>query len=374
MKTISILGSTGSIGVQTLDVVQHLGNIRVAGLAAGKNIKLLAEQIIKFKPEIASVKEEQDAAALKNLIGNCPTQILWGEEGAKSVATIPQSELVVCAIVGAQGLTPTIHAIENGKTIALANKETLVAAGSYVMRLAKEKNVKILPVDSEHYAIKQCLEGSNHGEIRRLIITASGGAFFGKTADELQNITPAEACKHPNWSMGKKITVDSSTLMNKALEVIEAHHLFNIPFDKIDVVVHRESIIHSMVEFVDGSVIAQLAAPDMRLPIQAAITYPEKKISQIKTLDLTEIGKLTFYKPDYETFQCLNLGIKAGKIGGSMPAVMNIANEIAVAQFLNSGISFLEIPKFIKEKMNEHKLIKEPTIKEILSICEAIVD
>ncbi|MDR1101389.1 MAG: 1-deoxy-D-xylulose-5-phosphate reductoisomerase [Clostridiales bacterium] len=336
MKNIAILGSTGSIGQQTLDVIRANPNkFRVVALSAGNNRELLARQAAEFAP---------------SLVTSLP-------ESPLPVAIHPDADLVVCAIVGNAGLEPTIAAINAGKPVALANKETLVCAGERIMALAREKGVDILPIDSEHYAVSECLRGRSPQEVSKIILTASGGALFGKSRSELENVTPADALAHPNWRMGAKITVDSATLMNKALEVIEAHHLFDVPFDKIEVVIHRESIIHSMVEFTDGSIIAHLAMPDMRLPIHAALAHPEKagnSPAQIPRINFAELGKLTFYPPDRSTFECLQLGIDAGKKGGKFPEIMNNANEEAVALFLAGELKFLDIPRYIREKLNEN--------------------
>lgn len=346
MKRISILGSTGSIGTQTLDVVRKYSNkLKVVGLSANRNLSLLNQQILEFSPKVS-----------------------WhagSRHDITDVAIHPDIDMVVAAIVGAAGLKPTIAAIEAGKDIAIANKESLVCAGDIVMEKARKAGVRLLPVDSEHAAISECLYGRKMSDVKRLILTASGGPFFGKSRKELKGVTPEKALKHPNWNMGAKITIDSATLMNKALEVIEAHHLFGVGFEQIEVVVHRESIIHSMVEFNDGSCIAQLGMPDMHLPIQTALLYPEKLPSQTPPLQLST---LSFHEPDYEVFECLKLGIAAGKIGGSMPAVMNKANEEAVALFLDKEITFLEIPEYIKEAMSKHEVIKEPTLEEICNL------
>lgn len=369
MKRISIIGSTGSIGRQTLEVADHLKNIEVLGLSAHGNIKLLEEQIRKYKPLLAAVSDEEKAQQLRDNIKDTGTRIVSGMDGVCQVAAMSAAEMVVTSVVGISGLLPTIEAINAGKDIALANKETLVTAGDIIMPLAAEKKVKILPVDSEHCAIAQCITGK---DVKRLIITASGGSFFGKTASQLADVTVEDALKHPNWSMGRKITIDSATLMNKALEVIEAHHLFGMPYDKIDVVIHRESIIHSMVEYIDSSVLAQLATPDMRLPIQAALAYPEKGESLAKQLDLTKIGKLTFFEPDFDTYKALHLGYHAGKIGGTMPTVFNAANEVAVQLFLEGKIPFLQIIELVENAMNRHKTIINPKIHDIIEIDKCI--
>lgn len=352
MKRISILGSTGSIGVSTLDIVSRFPErFEIVGLAAGGNIDLLKEQIGRFRPRYVSVSEEAAALSLKGM--DC--HVLHGIEGAIAVATAHEADMVVSAIVGAAGLVPTVAAIKAGKEIALANKETLVMAGELVIREAREAGVNILPVDSEHSAIFQSIVGHNREEIKRLILTASGGPFLNYPAERLKEVTPDDALNHPNWQMGKKVTVDSASLMNKGLEVIEARWLFDIPADRIDVHVHPQSIIHSMVEYIDGSVIAQMGIPDMRIPISYALSYPERLPIPLPSLNLFEIEKLTFLKPDHERFPCLNLAYKALRAGGTMPAVLNAANEIAVDAFLNNRIRFPEIPAIIEKVMSYHK-------------------
>lgn len=352
MKRISILGSTGSIGVSTLDIVSRFPErFEIVGLAAGGNIDLLKEQIERFRPKYVSVSEEAVALSLKGM--DC--HVLHGIEGAIAVATAPEADMVVSAIVGAAGLVPTVAAIKAGKEIALANKETLVMAGELVIREAREAGVNILPVDSEHSAIFQSIVGHNRDEIKRLILTASGGPFLNSPVERLKEVTPSDALNHPNWQMGKKVTVDSASLMNKGLEVIEARWLFDIPADRIDIHVHPQSIIHSMVEYIDGSVIAQMGIPDMRIPISYALSYPERLPVSLPSLDLLEIEKLTFMKPDHERFPCLNLAYNALKAGGTMTAVLNAANEIAVDAFLNNRIRFPEIPEIIEKVMSSHK-------------------
>ncbi len=349
---ISLLGSTGSIGTQSLDVVRKL-NLEIVGLTANKNVDLAEKQAREFSPYMVAMYDENSALILKQKLKDTNIKVVSGLDGLCEVASLPQAELVLNSVVGMVGLKPTLTAIEYGKDIALANKETLVAGGSLVMALAKKKGVNIYPVDSEHSAIFQCLQGQpTNKALKRLILTASGGAFFGKTIDDLKNITPEQALKHPNWNMGAKITVDSATLMNKGLEIIEASWLFNMPVDKIDVVIHRESIIHSLIEYDDNSVIAQLGVPDMRIPIQYAITYPERYNSPVKQLNLAEIGKLSFYEPDYKTFKCITACINAIKCGGIIPAVVNGANEQAVELFLNNKISFLDIGELVTKTMN----------------------
>ncbi len=370
MKNIAVLGSTGSIGTQTLEAVDFLDNIKVSALTAGGNIDLLEQQIRRYKPAVAAVADEKKAAALKIRIADTDTKVLSGQEGICEAATLEEVDLVVAAIVGIAGLKPVYAAICAGKDIALANKETLVTAGDIIMPLAHEKGVKMLPVDSEHHAIHQCI--TDKKDIKNLVITASGGSFFGKTKKELENVTVKEALNHPNWSMGQKITIDSATLMNKALEVIEAHHLFGVEYDNIKVVVHRESIVHSMVEYTDNSLLAQMAVPDMRLPIQAALTYPNMAQGMAEPLNLARIGSLTFYEPDRETFPALDLGLYAGKTGGSMPVVLNGANEAAVGMFLQGRIRFLEIAELVERAMSSHRLIENPTIEDIIEVDKQI--
>ena len=351
LKRISILGSTGSIGVSTLDIVSRFPEkFQVVGLAAGGNIDLLKQQIERFRPKYVSVSEEAPALSLKGM--GC--KVFHGIEGAIIVATAPEAEMVVSAIVGAAGLVPTVAAIKAGKEIALANKETLVMAGELVMREAKESGVTILPVDSEHSAIFQSIAGHNRSEIKRLILTASGGPFLNYPMEKLKGATPGDALNHPNWQMGKKITVDSASLMNKGLEVIEARWLFDIPPDRIDVHIHPQSIIHSMVEYIDGSVMAQMGIPDMRIPISYALSYPERLPVSLPSLNLLEIEKLTFMKPDHERFPCLNLAYTALKAGGTMTAALNAANEIAVDAFLSGRIGFPDIPGLIEDVISSH--------------------
>ena len=366
MKKISILGSTGSIGTQTLEVCENLGDVQVMGLSVNKNIKLAEEQIRKFKPKLVSVVDEDAAKELKIAVSDTDTKIISGRESMSEISAMPEIDTVVTSVVGIAGLEPTMAAIKSGVNIALANKETLVTAGSIVIDAAKENNVSILPVDSEHSAIFQCIGSHSKEQINRLIITASGGSFYGNTADELENVTVKEALNHPNWSMGQKITIDSATLMNKGLEVIEAHWLFDMDYDNIDVVVHRESIIHSLVEFKDLSVLAQMGLPDMKLPIHYALCYPDRVPSDIKPLNLWELGKLTFAKPDMETFRCLPLAIKAGKDGGTMPTVLNGANEVAVELFLKGKIKFNDIFKIVENALSNHKNVLNPTLDDII--------
>jgi len=366
MNNISILGSTGSIGCQTLDVARQMSNqISICALAAGCNIKLLKAQIAEFHPLIASVTSEEDARSIRDFAKEHGTEILWGNEGLLAVATLSNVNMVISSIVGIAGLLPTYAAINSGKDIALANKETLVVAGDIIMPLVKKKGVKLLTLDSEHCAIQACLCNK---PVKKLWLTASGGSFFNRTTAELSNVTVKDALNHPNWSMGAKITIDSASLMNKALEVIEAHHLFSMPYEQIDVVVQRESIIHSMVEYIDNSVIAQLAMPDMRLPIQTALTCPKMAPAIIKPMDFLNLKSLTFAPPDRETFRTLDIGLAAGKAGGSMPTVLNAANEMAVDAFLNGHIAFLQIFDIIEGAVSSHKLIKNPSLEEIINI------
>ncbi|MDR0930673.1 MAG: 1-deoxy-D-xylulose-5-phosphate reductoisomerase [Clostridiales bacterium] len=345
-KNLIVLGSTGSIGTQTLDVAEKLG-CKVVGLSCGDNIELLSEQIKKFAPKMVSVKTEENA---RILLRDFPdVNIEYGEKGACKVAQLVKGDMVVSAMVGVAGIEPTKSAIKSGKTIALANKEVLVTAGDEVMKLAKDCKADILPIDSEHSAIFECIRGFKPQDISRIIITASGGAFRDNPLNELNNVTAADALKHPNWTMGAKITIDCATMMNKAFEVIEAHHLFGLPYDKIDVVLHRESIIHSMVEFVDGSVIAQLAMPDMRLAIANAITYPNKQNIDVKQIDFTKLSQLSFADVDKNRYPCFELGVKAGRLGGDYPLKVNKANDEAVAKFLKGEINFLDIQKTVEK-------------------------
>jgi len=366
MRKISVLGSTGSIGTQTLEVVDNLGNIEITGLSANSNVVLLEQQIRKYKPRYAAVADHEKAQQLKIAVADTSTKVLSGTEGLCAVAAHSGADTVVTSVVGIAGLVPTMAAINNGVNIALANKETLVTAGDIVIAAAKKNNVSILPVDSEHSAIFQCIGSHSNSSLKRIIITASGGSQYGKTKEELENVTVKEALNHPNWDMGQKITVDSATLMNKGLEIIEAHHLFDVDYENIDVIVHRQSIIHSMVEFKDNSVVAQLSLPDMKLPIHYALCYPERVASCTKSLDLTEIGKLTFEKPDYDTFLCLKLAIEAGRAGGTMPAALNAANEVAVDMFLKGKIKFLQIGEIVKNTVLNHKNTLNPNIDDII--------
>lgn len=365
-KNISILGSTGSIGTQTLEVCEELG-IKIKSLSANKNITLLENQIRKYKPEIACVFDKTSAKTLKANVKDTNTKIVSGVDGLCEAATVKSSDVVLTAVSGMIGLQPTLEAIKAKKTIALANKETLVAGGNLVMQKAQENGVKILPVDSEHSAIFQCLEGcKDKNFLNKLILTASGGPFFGKNKKELQGVTVENALDHPNWSMGAKITIDSATMMNKGFEIIEACHLFNIPENKIDVIVHRESIIHSMVEYIDGSVIAQLGVPTMKTPIQYALTYPKRIISENPKLDLTKIKNLSFFEPDTNVFEAIEICRKAIRIGGSAPLIVNAANEVSVDLFLKNKIKFLEIIELVKLAVKNFKSQKLLSVEQIL--------
>ena len=366
MKKIAILGSTGSIGTQTLDIVREQGGIQVVAMAAGSNISLLEAQMREFKPSLVSVWDEKKASELRTNTKDLGIKIVSGMEGLLEVSVIPESEILVTAIVGMLGIRPTIAAIKAGKKIALANKETLVTAGHIIIPLAKEYKVPILPVDSEHSAIFQSLQGAGDNKISRIILTASGGPFRGRKADELKNIQVEDALKHPNWSMGRKITIDSSTLVNKGLEVMEAKWLFDVALDQIQVVVHPQSVIHSAVEYQDGAVIAQLGTPDMRLPIQYALYYPERRNLSGRRLDLFEIADLTFEKPDTDTFRGLALAYQAMEKGGNIPTVYNAANEKAVSLFLDRKISYPEITELIEACMENAEFIDHPDVDEIL--------
>lgn len=374
MKKIAILGSTGSIGTQTLEVVRENKDIEVLGLAAGNNIKLLERQIREFHPKMAAVWSEERAKELRENVKDLNIKIVSGMEGLIELSVMEESEILVTAIVGMIGIRPTIEAIKAGKDIALANKETLVTAGHIIMPLAKEYQVAILPVDSEHSAIFQSLQGGQEKALHKILLTASGGPFRQKTREELLNIQVEDALKHPNWEMGRKITIDSSTLVNKGLEVIEAKWLFDVSLDQIEVVVHPQSIIHSMVEYVDGAIIAQLGTPDMKLPIQYALYYPERRFLQGDRLDFAALSKLTFEKPDMETFYGLRLAFEAGKEGGSLPTVFNAANELAVSKFLERKIKYLEIPEIIEHCMQAHKTIADPSVDEILQTEQEVYE
>ena len=366
MKKIAILGSTGSIGTQTLEIVRTNGDLEVTALAAGNNIDLLEKQIREFKPKLAAVWKEERANELKDKINDLDVKVVSGMDGLLEVARQPESEILVTAIVGMIGILPTIEAINAGKDIALANKETLVTAGHIIMPLAKEKGVSILPVDSEHSAIFQSLQGGQQKALHKILLTASGGPFRGKKLEDLANIQVEDALKHPNWAMGRKITIASSTMVNKGLEVIEAKWLFGVDVDQIQVVVQPQSIIHSMVQYIDGAVIAQLGTPDMRVPIEYALFYPERRSLPGDRLDFSTLQQITFEQPDLETFYGLKLAFEAGRTGGSLPTVFNAANELAVSQFLNREIKYLEITEIIEDCMKAHKNIENPTLEQIL--------
>lgn len=366
VSCISILGSTGSIGRQTLDIAKHL-NLSVAALTAGTSVERMAQQCREFHPELAVMRDETSAKALKEATNGLDVEVAWGEEGLIRAATMDQADCVITAVVGMLGLKPTLAAIEKGKRIGLANKETLVCAGELVMAAAKQYGAEIIPVDSEHSAIFQCLMGCNHPkEIKRIILTCSGGPFFGMEKEAVSRMTRADALKHPNWKMGPKITVDCATLMNKGLEVIEAMRLYDLPLEKVDVVIHRQSIVHSLVEFTDGAVMAQMGAPDMRLPIQLAMTYPERMECVVDPLDLTKCGSLTFCEPDMDTFPCLALARACAKKGGTACPVMNGANEEAVAMYLRDEIGFYDIYNRVNYALSVVPFIQNPTLEEIL--------
>ena len=366
MKKIAILGSTGSIGTQTLEIVRTNGDLEVTALAAGNNIDLLEKQIREFKPKLAAVWKEERANELKDKINDLDVKVVSGMDGLLEVARQPESEILVTAIVGMIGILPTIEAINAGKDIALANKETLVTAGHIIMPLAKEKGVSILPVDSEHSAIFQSLQGGQQKALHKILLTASGGPFRGKKLEDLANIQVEDALKHPNWAMGRKITIDSSTMVNKGLEVIEAKWLFGVDVDQIQVVVHPQSIVHSAVEYDDGAVIAQLGLPDMKLPIQYALVYPERRPMRAPFMDLFAIHQLTFEAPDTETFPGLALAYRAAREGGSMPTVFNAANEMAVKLLLQKKIRFVQIPEILEMAMEHHHTIENPDVVQIL--------
>ena len=366
MKKISILGSTGSIGTQTLDVVRLNGDIQVTAMAAGSNSKLLEQQIREFSPALACVWDDKKARELKENVKDLPVKVVSGMDGLLEVATEEKAELVVAAIVGMIGIRPAIAAMEAGKDIALANKETLVTAGHIIMPLAREKKVSILPVDSEHSAIFQCLNGEDKRQVEKILLTASGGPFRGRTREQMRDIQVEDALKHPNWAMGRKITIDSSTMVNKGLEVMEARWLFDVAMDQIQVVIQPKSVIHSMVEFKDGAVMAQFGTPDMRLPIQYALYYPQRRYLPGERLDFWTMNQIAFEKPDFENFPALSLAYEAGKTGGSLPTVFNAANEDAVGEFLNRRISYLAIADMIGRAMENHKVIENPTVEQIL--------
>ena len=369
MKKIAILGSTGSIGAQTLDVVrEHSDELQVVALAAGSNKERLKEQIKEFHPKLVSLSDEKKAQELKEELAGEQVEVVCGMEGLIEVAGADSADVVVTAVVGMMGILPTMEAIKKGKDIALANKETLVTAGHLIIPMAKEYGVSILPVDSEHSAIFQSLQGEPKAALDKILLTASGGPFRGKSAEFLETVTLEDALNHPNWSMGPKITIDSSTMVNKGLEVMEAKWLFGVDYSQIEVVIQPQSIIHSMVQYVDGAIIAQLGTPDMRVPIEYALFYPERRSLSGDRLDFSKLSQITFEKPDYKVFRGLSLAIEAGKTGGTMPTVFNAANERAVAKFLNREISFLEITDIIQYCMENHKALENPTVEQILEI------
>ncbi len=374
MKYISVLGSTGSIGTQTLDVVRKNNDLKVAALSAGSNVKLLAEQIREFRPLLACVGSDELAEELKLLTKDCFVRIVSGMEGLIEAAVIKEAQIVVTAIVGMIGIRPTIAAIRAGKDIALANKETLVTAGHIIMPLASEYRVKILPVDSEHSAIFQSLNGEPRAKIEKILLTASGGPFRGRTTEQMKAVKVEDALKHPNWAMGRKITIDSATMVNKGLEVMEARWLFDVELSDICVIVHPQSVIHSMVQFVDGGIIAQLGMPDMRLPIQYALYYPDRRFLDSKRLDFFALQSMTFEKPDLENFKGLALAYQAAERGGNIPTAFNAANEKAVALFLDGKIGFLQIPQLIERAMEETNYIENPSVEEILATERSVYE
>ena len=367
VKCVSILGSTGSIGRQSLDIISRLPGLRVAALTAGTSVERMAEQCRAFRPALAVMATEEAAKELQTRIEDLPIRVNWGQEGLLEAASLPEADCVITAVVGMVGLKPTLAAIRAGKRIGLANKETLVCAGELVMAEAEKYHAEIVPVDSEHSAIFQCLMGCHDKkEIKRLILTCSGGPFFGMTREQLHSVTKADALKHPNWKMGAKITVDCATLMNKGLEVIEAMRLYRVPLEQVDVVIHRQSVVHSMVEFTDGAVMAQMGTPDMRLPIQLALTYPERIPSPVEPLDLLTCGNLTFQKPDMENFPCLRLARDCARLGGTACPAMNGANEEAVAMFLRDEIGFYDIYRLVSQAVEKTPFLENPTLEEIL--------
>jgi len=370
VKGLSILGSTGSIGTQALDVCRNL-DIKVVALAANSNVRVMEEQVRQFRPEVAALFDEKAAASLKTAVRDTGTKVLSGMDGVMEAVTHDGADTVLTSVVGIAGLVPTIAAIEAGKNIALSNKETLVTAGAIITELVKKKGVKLFPVDSEHSAIFQCLAGNRREDVEKIILTASGGPFRGYTRAELENVTVEQALNHPNWSMGNKITIDSATLMNKGLEIIEAMWLFDVPASKIEVVVHPESIIHSMVAFRDGSIMAQLGAPDMRIPVQLALTWPERYGNPFRRVDFRQLGRLTFKEPDMETFEALKLAYRAAETGGTMPCAMNAANEVAVDLFLNGKIRFNQITEIVKIVMEKHTSNTRPDLDDIIDTDRA---
>lgn len=366
MKNIAVLGSTGSIGTQTLEIVRANDDLNVVSLAAGSNIEMLEKQIREFKPQVVCVYNEKKAEELKIKVSDTDVKIVTGMDGLIETAVIKTADIVLTAVVGMIGIRPTIAAIKAGKDIALANKETLVTAGHIIMPLAKECGIRILPVDSEHSAIFQSLQGNKKSQLSKILLTASGGPFRNTPKEDLKNVTVKDALKHPNWSMGRKITIDSATMVNKGLEVIEAKWLFDVDIDNIEVVVQPQSLIHSMVEYVDGGIMAQLGNPDMKLPIQYALFYPDRRTLDGKRVNFFDIANITFYKPDRDKFKGFDLAFRAGKTGGSLPTIYNAANELAVSKFLNEEIRFLDIPELIEMAMNNHKVIDNPSLEQIL--------
>lgn len=368
MRHLAILGSTGSIGTQTLEVVDNNEDMKVVSLAAGSNIELVEQQIRKYHPEVVCIYQEDKARELARRVTDETVSVLYGMDGLIACATAASADVVVAAVVGMIGIRPVIEAIRCGKDIAFANKETLVTAGHIIMPMIRKYQVLLTPVDSEHAAIFQCLNGEHHGEIAKILLTASGGPFRGRKKEELAGVTVEDALRHPNWTMGRKITIDSSTMVNKGLEVMEARWLFDVDYDHIQVVIQPQSVIHSMVEFVDGAVMAQLGTPDMKLPIQYALTYPQRRNLPGERLDFSKLTDITFEKPDPDTFRGLSLAYQAGREGGSMPTVFNAANEKAVAMFLNREIGYPDIPRIIEEAMMDHRKIADPSLEEILAV------
>ncbi len=367
VKCVSVIGSTGSIGRQSLDIISRLDGVKVAALTAGSSVERMAQQCREFMPKLAVMGSEEAAQALKQEISDLPIRVTWGEDGLIEAATVPEADCVITAVVGMLGLKPTLAAIREKKRIGLANKETLVCAGELVMAEAEKYGAQIIPVDSEHSAIFQCLMGSRSPkEVRKILLTCSGGPFFGKSREELASMTKADALKHPNWTMGPKITVDCATLMNKGLEVIEAMRLYRVPVEQVEVLIHRQSIVHSMVEFIDGAVMAQMGSPDMRLPIQLALTYPERTVCPVAPLDLTACGALSFCKPDLEAFPCLALAMCCAKQGGTACPVMNGANEEAVALYLQDKIGFYDIYRLVSGAVDAVPFHKDPDLEQIL--------
>lgn len=368
MRHLAILGSTGSIGTQTLEVVDNNEDMKIVSLAAGSNIDLVEQQIRKYHPEVVCIYQEDKARELARRVTDETVSVLYGMDGLIACATAASADVVVAAVVGMIGIRPVIEAIRCGKDIAFANKETLVTAGHIIMPMIRKYQVLLTPVDSEHAAIFQCLNGEHHGEIAKILLTASGGPFRGRKKEELAGVTVEDALRHPNWTMGRKITIDSSTMVNKGLEVMEARWLFDVDYDHIQVVIQPQSVIHSMVEFVDGAVMAQLGTPDMKLPIQYALTYPQRRNLPGERLDFSKLTDITFEKPDPDTFRGLSLAYQAGREGGSMPTVFNAANEKAVAMFLNREIGYPDIPRIIEEAMMDHRKIADPSLEEILAV------